>query len=242
MNKWVVTSCVAAILVLSVIGVYGISEEYNRTGFLTLDARESSIEKAEAEMVVESPAMALSEIRSYWKTNKEEIGETLNPLIEDRVLIQISRESQTKLFITDEEVTQLTYEITAHGKTDLENTYLIYDFVTNNVSYFVYEDWRDTKEILNSKSGDCTDKSILMVSMLDSLGVESYVVYGTSDYEFTSHAWVAVRIDDTWLYLDPTVDDFYYVHKTLENKSEFYRYYDPIAGMFNSRTALEIRS
>jgi transglutaminase-like putative cysteine protease len=241
MTKWLVTLGIGAVLIflgLNICGPTGTALD----GFIVLGPEIASIDKAEADIAGAEAVMVLSEVSGFWEENQEELSETFNPLIEDRVFMQVPRHKQTSLFVSDEEVTQFTYDTTALGKSNLEDTYLIYDFVTNEINYLVYDDWRNAKEVLHSRSGDCTDKSVLMVSMLESVGIEAYVVYGTGDYELTSHAWVAARIDDTWLYLDPTVNDFYYVYKTLENNTEFYRYYDPIAGMFNSNTALEIRA
>ena|GEM_PF-1915405 len=239
--KRVVTLSIVAFFVLFGLMLYGASGRLGPEGFMVLGGN-TQIEKAGADIGAVEKSMMLSEASDYWEANKEGMSETLNPLIEERSFVQISRTKQKSLFVIDEEVTQFTYDITVLGNNELEDTYLIYEFVTNNVSYLVYDDWRDAKEVLYSRSGDCTDKSVLMVSMLESIGIEAYVVYGTGDYDLTSHAWVAARIDDTWLYLDPTVDDFYYVYNSLNENSEFYRYYDPIAGMFNSNTALEVRA
>lgn len=116
----------------------------------------------------------------------------------------------------------------------------MYNFASESVTYKVYDDWRSATNVLSTKEGDCTDKSILLVSLLQSSGIESYVLYSEKNAEDYSHAWVAAKVSGYWLQIDPTTADIFSVYGCL-NKEECKEksYYNNVAGIFNGEKSFE---
>ena len=54
-----------------------------------------------------------------------------------------------------------------NGQNDFEKLKSAFEFVSKDIDYKVYNSWRYPDEVLAAKSGDCTDKSVLLVSMLE---------------------------------------------------------------------------
>ncbi|MFO7872783.1 MAG: transglutaminase-like domain-containing protein [Candidatus Undinarchaeales archaeon] len=113
------------------------------------------------------------------------------------------------------------------GETDLEKTMLLYEYVSENYDYELFSNWRNSEEILKSSSGDCADQSVLLTALLRSIGIESYVVEGNG------HAWTAVHLEDNWIQIDPTSDNFWHVESCLNSKCENHGIYEEADSMFN---------
>ncbi len=128
----------------------------------------------------------------------------------------------------------------ANGKkSDLEKAKTFFNYASNEIEYKKYDNWRTTSEVLETKAGDCTDKSIVLVSMLKDAGIESYVVYGKK-IDGYSHAWVSAKINGKWLQLDPTAGDFNYVYSCIADKNcKYNKYYLPIEGIFDENRVLK---
>ena len=71
-------------------------------------------------------------------------------------------------------------------------------------------------EVYSKRYGDCKDKSLLLVSMLKRIGIESYVALVSTDYRHKiveylpspyvfNHAIVAIQYNDELYYVDPTI-------------------------------------
>ena len=136
-------------------------------------------------------------------------------------------------------VTGLATALTTEKSSQMEKVQALYNYVSNNVNYTIFEDWRGAGEVLQTKRGDCTDKSIALVSMLKNAGIESYVVYGEKIDDY-SHAWVSVKVDGKWLQLDPTAGNFNYVYNCLADENcKYNKYYLPIAGIFDENRVLK---
>ena len=126
-------------------------------------------------------------------------------------------------------------------KTDFEKLKSAFDFAAGNVSYKVYENWRYPEEVLETRDGDCTDKSVLLVSMLKNEGIDAYVVYGKEVKDY-SHAWVAAKISGNWVQIDPTAGDINYFYECSSDVNcKYYENYK-IAGMFNEKEVLKCES
>jgi transglutaminase-like putative cysteine protease len=127
-----------------------------------------------------------------------------------------------KLARTDE-LTSLAAELTAAAVTDEERTSQLFDFVAREVRYVSlhlsasgYEP-RPVEDTLATRYGDCKDQAVLLVSLLNSAGIEAYpVLIGTEpgyrlDWSTPpapipfDHAIVAVPSGKGgWRFLDPT--------------------------------------
>lgn len=85
-------------------------------------------------------------------------------------------------------------------------------FVQHKISYAtdleVYQQneyWATPSETLERMKGDCEDKAFLLSSLLLNRNISNRVVIGkmqaTDTLDF--HAWVEIRIDQTWYIADP---------------------------------------
>ncbi len=126
-------------------------------------------------------------------------------------------------------ISSTAFKESKEGEINLEKTMLLYEYVSKNYDYELFSNWRNSEEILNSSSGDCADQSVLLVSLLRSIGIESYVVEGDG------HAWTAVHLKNRWIQVDPTSDDFWYVESCLNSGCENYEIYEKADSMFNER-------
>ena len=91
--------------------------------------------------------------------------------------------------------------------------------------------------------GDCTDKSILLVSLFSEAGIESVVVYGGESEISDQHAWVVANINGEWFEMDATSSDFYYVYKCKQNKDCMHeKYYNQVLGIFGPDISLKCMS
>jgi len=134
---------------------------------------------------------------------------------------------------------ELAFSLTRDSKTDLEKANAFFEYASDEIKYNRYDNWRTTSEVLETKDGDCTDKSIVLVSMLKNVGIDSYIVYGNEIDDY-SHAWVSAKIEGRWMQIDPTAKEFYYIYSCLADEScEYNNYYLPIAGIFDENEVLK---
>ncbi len=146
-----------------------------------------------------------------------------------------------KSFENSEGVEELAQVLVEDAEDELGKAYLIFNYVAHNIEYIPYTNtWRNPAEVLKTMDGDCTDMSILMVSLMKSAGMEAYVAYGGESETEAQHAWVVASVEGVWFELDPTSTDFYYVYKCkkdVECGNE--RYYNSVLGLFGPEVALE---
>ncbi|MFH1424071.1 MAG: transglutaminase-like domain-containing protein [archaeon] len=192
-----------------------------------------------AEPVLENKMTAYA-VTSQWDENKENWSVSFDELMAQCNFNQVMSPQKDDVLAEDAEIRNLATGLCAGAETDIEKIYKLHEF-TSNISYLVYSDWRNASDVLETGAGDCTDKSVLLVSMLRAMGIESYIVYGGA-LENDTHAWVVARVDNAWLQLDPTVSDFDFVYKCLDNEEcEYKEYYGKLRGMFNDATFLECK-
>ncbi len=67
------------------------------------------------------------------------------------------------------------------------------------------DSWQTSAEILQCRSGDCEDTSILPADWLISRGIEARVVIGETE-DLQGHAWCVAKVDDQVYLLETTVD------------------------------------
>ncbi|MFH1450753.1 MAG: transglutaminase family protein [archaeon] len=148
---------------------------------------------------------------------------------------------RVKSFEITDELAQLSYSLTVDADGELEKVYELFKYVSGNVLYATYTDnWRKPSEVLDTLDGDCTDKSILLVSLLSQIGVESYVVYGGENEYAEQHAWVVADINGDWFQMDATSKNFYYVYECREEENCIHsRFYNSILGVFGPEVSLK---
>lgn len=117
----------------------------------------------------------------------------------------------------DEEIVQLSQEITQGHQTDMEKTKAIHDWVGSNIAYDVdsffansyqTKQW-DALTVLHSKKGICFGYSNLVAALNRAAGIQAKVVIGDANVYlqgWTAHAWNKVLIDGRWVYMDTTWD------------------------------------
>ncbi len=79
----------------------------------------------------------------------------------------------------------------------------VYAFIRNKSARFGFA---GTEEILSYREGDCTEHSLLLVSLLRKSGLPSRIAYGfvLTESGFIGHAWTEVYMEGRWRWLDPS--------------------------------------
>ncbi|MCX7705248.1 MAG: DUF3857 domain-containing protein [bacterium] len=121
--------------------------------------------------------------------------------------------------IPDSNIKYVTAKITQNARTEDEKIKEVYHFICKNIRYIGLElgihgfKPHDAKDVLKLGYGDCKDKAALMVAMLKSIGIKSYIAlvnterYIEENIPFPgqfNHAIVAIQKGNDFLMLDPT--------------------------------------
>ncbi|MGL1893968.1 MAG: hypothetical protein OCD02_20180 [Spirochaetaceae bacterium] len=133
-------------------------------------------------------------------------------------------------------VKQKAEELTTDAKSDNEKIKAIFNFVANKIEYedlsFQYDGYipQSADSILKEGYGDCKDQSVLLISMLKSVGIESYLTLNATYYNglnvflpslIFDHAIVAVESDGNVSYLDPTLTYYTYGDMPADRNGTF---------------------
>lgn len=100
---------------------------------------------------------------------------------------------------------ELSYKLTSGMDNDLDIVYALHRFVYNSIKYEPTDGTLDPDRTLTEKRGDCSEKSLLLASLLDARGIKAYVADGYN------HWYVFVKISGSWMPLDAT-HDFYFAY------------------------------
>ncbi|NOQ55514.1 MAG: hypothetical protein GQ477_01770 [Nanohaloarchaea archaeon] len=150
---------------------------------------------------------------NYWMTNKEDIKTQFNPYLE-----QFNQEGcidhpeLRNLLVVGNEVEAAADNTSIYSGTDIENAYRLHKLVYDSIEYAYIDDKLTSEEILVAGRGDCSEKSVLLASLLDAAGVDAYV------FDNGAHWYVFANIEGAWMPIDPSVYDFYYVYKNWDNE------------------------
>jgi transglutaminase-like putative cysteine protease len=100
--------------------------------------------------------------------------------------------------------------ITAHAPADVITA--LYEFARDRISYIDHP-WnmqvvQDAKRTLEKETGDCVSKSVLLSTLLASLGINSRFVAQASTPDGFDHVYVEAEAGGAgnWIALDPTAD------------------------------------
>ncbi len=125
-------------------------------------------------------------------------------------------------YTPDEQIMQTVEDLTQYFTTDESKIRAIYDYVARQIRYVGIELGQSAYqpspavEVLKKQYGDCKDKTTLLISMLDLVGIRAYPVmlstspYGKIDTSLPSlsqfnHMIVAIpKEKDSYIWLDPT--------------------------------------
>jgi len=97
-------------------------------------------------------------------------------------------------------ISQLADSLTSEDVSVYENVKLVYDYMRANYEYQTISGSgvKACLQTLADKSGDCDDQSILLISLLRSIGIPSWLAFGTLydgvRAEWGPHAWAEVYI------------------------------------------------
>jgi len=121
--------------------------------------------------------------------------------------------------IPDSNIKALALKITEGMRTDDEKIKAVYHYICKNIRYIGLElgihgfKPHNAKDVMKLGYGDCKDKSALMVAMLKSLGIRSYIALINTERNIEegipfpgqfNHAIVAIPMKNNFLILDPT--------------------------------------
>jgi len=150
------------------------------------------------------PRIDVSTFRSW-----DEIWEWWWPLVSDK-------------WYPDRLIKQTARKLVRGLKNKQEKAAAIYHWVASQIRYVAVEygeagfEPHKASEIMKNRYGDCKDQSILLISMLKSVGIDAYpVLIGTEgtwaiDEDFPmlafNHAIACVPTQDELLFLDPTAE------------------------------------
>ena len=166
------------------------------------------------------------DVRFFKSPNYEYNLETTQELWTDDKSLQECLKPQNDIECDDPVVMSYSDDICAGAKDDWEKVYLIYTYITSKMAYddvqiddyyTVYHD--GAKCLMRRGIAICEGFSNLFVALCRAQGIPAVVEFGVgySSYDEmvdldelesidSDHAWVAVCLDGTWYYCDPTYD------------------------------------
>ncbi len=124
-------------------------------------------------------------------------------------------------YVSDEHIQYTVEKLIENLKTDKDIIRAIYHFVSKQIRYVGIELGQSAyqpsaaTEVLQKQYGDCKDKTTLLISMLDLVGIKAYpVMVSTAPYE---------RIDTTW----PSLNQFNHMIAAIPIDEQEYIWMDP---------------
>lgn len=191
---------------------------------------------------LEYPGITGFTVAAHWGEEQGNWSETVEDVLSRCELRQAISPWCGDVLADSEELEELAGGLCDDDDSDIEKVFNIYEFVTNNLSYLIFTDFRNATEVLSTGAGDCYDKSVVLVSLLRNQGFDAYVMSGGDPQNGASHAWVVARVDNSWVPMDPTVSDFSFVYDCLnDNECEQREHYERVWSMFNEQTFLECK-
>jgi hypothetical protein len=169
--------------------------------------------------------------RDFWIKNKDKIKETFNPYIDSFYALNCMDQVGLRQQINPtSRIIALSNELTSNSSDSLDVAFNLHQYVYKNIDYEITDGSFNAEQILDLERGDCSEKSILLASLLISKNIPTYVA------NTPNHRYLFVNIDGIWLPIDPTVSDFYFVYDIWKNEPSLKNYYtsqDSQIFMFN---------
>ena len=194
----------------------------------SLEIQKLSNPRAEVILVANQDTKQEPSYRDFWLQNRDEIKRMFNPYVDSFHPIGcIDQTGLRELITPTPSIKELSDELTSDSIDELDVAYKLHQYVYKNIEYEFIDESLDPEEILFLKRGDCSEKSILLSSLLTSKGISNYVV------NIPTHRYVFIRIDGIWLPVDPTAIDFYYVFDAWNESNSRKHYVNSEIFMFN---------
>jgi hypothetical protein len=140
----------------------------------------------------------------------------------------------------NEDINKQVVELCKHALNDEDKARNIFNWVQKNIRYIAYEDSlggykpREASYVFNKKFGDCKDMTSLLKTMCIAAGLDArftwigthimpHKVEATPTPSVFNHMICAVKINNTWLYLDATDNEipFGKIPEYLQGKQAF---------------------
>jgi hypothetical protein len=112
------------------------------------------------------------------------------------------------------QIVQKALEIAGTGGTSLEKAERLQKWVHGYVRQRMAANASTALEVLNSRAGDCTEITLLFVSLCRAIGIPAREVGGVMYVDderpiFGWHAWAEIHDGGRWVSIDPTWDQVY---------------------------------
>jgi hypothetical protein len=193
-----------------------------------LEIQKISNPRAEVVLVNDQNYNKKVSYRDFWLQNKDEIKRKFNPYVDSFHSIDcIDQIGLRELIVPTIRIKELSNNLTSDALDDLDVVYILHQYVYKNIEYEFVDGSLDTEEILNLKRGDCSEKSILLSSLLNSEKIPNYVA------NTPTHRYVFVLIDGIWLPIDSTSPDFYFALDAWDEANLKENYVNSEIFMFN---------
>lgn len=110
---------------------------------------------------------------------------------------------------SDLRIQALSHLITKKGKDNLEKSFLIMNWINDNIKW-TYDSNTEVLQTLDTKKGDCSERSALFVTLARASGIPATFSggYAIEMDSLGAHAWVKILENNRWIELDPSSPGF----------------------------------
>jgi transglutaminase-like putative cysteine protease len=116
----------------------------------------------------------------------------------------------------DEEVRKLARSIVGDAATPVEKSRRLADWVFRNLTKTYGKNASTTHQVLVNRAGDCTEHTLLFVSLARAVGLPArqvggvgYASQGAFGGFFAWHAWAEIHDGHRWVSIDPTWNEVF---------------------------------
>ena len=100
-------------------------------------------------------------------------------------------------FINPEAASSISHNLGLENLEDKEKIYILYNYVINEYAFIIDPfKWQTVEETVKIKRGDCKSLSLLLMSLLISAGIDSYVAISNG------HMWTNAYFESEWHVLE----------------------------------------
>lgn len=110
---------------------------------------------------------------------------------------------------SDLRIQALAHSITKNGKDNLEKSFLIMNWIDQNIKW-TYDSNTEVLQTLDTKKGDCSERSALFITLARAIGIPATFSsgYAIEMDSLGAHAWVKILENNRWIELDPSNPGF----------------------------------
>lgn len=118
-------------------------------------------------------------------------------------------ESNLSYPASDLRIQALAHSITQKGKDNLEKSFLIMNWIDENIKW-TYDSNTEVLETIETKKGDCSERSALFVTLAraSKIPATSSAGYVIDTDSLGGHAWVKIYENNRWIEIDPSCPGF----------------------------------